>query len=206
MTSVVYLLCPHESWGFISFIRGHLGHRLVRVRSALCTRLFLDRVCLGNQLDLPAARAPHDVVLLFGVAGALGFSIGAQILRWFDLDGLTQDPLIHLPIAFVPGLAAYCAAWLTIRAWPGRGLLPRIGEGIPDIDGRRLILLAFVSAILNSAGHASVRVIYGHEQQPINDDFLMMFLGDFFGALLLLYGLKQLVVFFESHRRRTGPP
>lgn len=153
---------------------------------------------------------PHGLrmmlVLLFGVAGALGFSIGAQILRWFDLDGLTQDPLIHLPIAFVPGLAAYCAAWLTIRAWPGRGLLPRIGEGIPDIDGRRLILLAFVSAILNSAGHASVRVIYGHEQQPINDDFLMMFVGDFFGALLLLYGLKQLVVFFESHRRRTGPP
>ena len=153
---------------------------------------------------------PHGLrmmlVLLFGVAGALGFSIGAQILRWFDLDGLTQDPLIHLPIAFVPGLAAYCAAWLTIRAWPGRGLLPRIGEGIPDIDGRRLILLAFVSAILNSAGHASVRVIYGHEQQPINDDFLMMFVGVFFGALLLLYGLKQLVVFFESHRRRTGPP
>ncbi len=152
---------------------------------------------------------PHGLrmmlVLLFGVAGALGFSIGAQILRWFDLDGLTQDPLIHLPIAFVPGLAAYCAAWLTIRAWPGRGLLPRIGEGIPDIDGRRLILLAFVSAILNSAGHVSVRVIYGHEKQ-INDDFLMMFVGDFFGALLLLYGLKQLVVFFESRRRRTGPP
>jgi len=153
---------------------------------------------------------PHGLrmmlVLLFGLAGAVGFSIGSQILRWFELDGLAQDPLLHIPTAFVPGIAAYCAAWLTLRAWPGRGLLPRIGEGIPEIDGRRLILLAFVSAILNSAGHVSVRVIYGHEQQPVNDDFLMMFIGDFFGALLLLYGLKQIVVFFESRKRHTGAP
>ena len=153
---------------------------------------------------------PHGLrmmlVLLFGLAGAVGFSIGSRILRWFELDGLAQDPLLHIPTAFVPGIAAYCAAWLTLRAWPGRGLLPRIGEGIPEIDGRRLILLAFVSAILNSAGHVSVRVIYGHEQQPVNDDFLMMFIGDFFGALLLLYGLKQIVVFFESRKRHTGAP
>jgi len=153
---------------------------------------------------------PHGLrmmlVLLFGVSGALGFSIGAQILRGLELDGLTPDPLLHLPIAFVPGVAAYFAAWLTIRAWPGRRLLPRLGEGIPEIDGRRLILLAFVSAILNSAGHVSVRLIYDHEQQPVNDYFLMMFVGDFFGALLLLYGLKRVVVFFESRKRHLGAP
>jgi len=152
---------------------------------------------------------PHGLrmmlVLLFGVAGAIGFSIGAQALRWTELDGITANPLVDFPLAFVPGIAAYGAALLTLRAWPGKGLLPRIGQGIPAIDGRRLILLAFVSAIFNSAGHTAVRAIYGNEQKPIDDDFLIMLVGDFFGALVLLYTLKRVVVFFESRKSDTRP-
>lgn len=152
---------------------------------------------------------PHGLrmmlVLLFGVAGALGFAIGAQVLRWTELDGITANPLVDFPLAFVPAIAAYAAALLTIRAWPGKGLLPRIGQGIPAIDGRRLILLAFVSAILNSAGHTAVRMIFDNGQKSIDDDFLIMLVGDFFGALVLLYALKRVVVFFESRKsaRRT---
>lgn len=152
---------------------------------------------------------PHGLrmmlVLLFGVAGAFGFTIGAQLLRWVDLDGITANPLIDLPVMFVPAIAAYGAALLTLREWPGKGLLPRIGQGIPAIDGRRLILLAFVSAILNSAGHTAVHAIYGIEQQLIDDDFLIMFIGDFFGALLLLYAVKRLIVFIENRKERTRP-
>jgi hypothetical protein len=151
---------------------------------------------------------PHGLrmmlVLLFGVAGACGFTIGAQLLRWADLDGITPNPLIDFPVIFVPAIAAYGAALLTIRAWPGRALLLRVGQGIPAIDGRRLVLLAFVSAILNSAGHAAVRVIYGKEHQSIDDQFLIMFIGDFFGALLLLYALKRLIVFVENRKERKG--
>jgi len=151
---------------------------------------------------------PHGLrmmlVLLFGLAGALGFSIGSHVLRWAELDGLTSNPLIDVPLWFVPGLAAYFAALLTVREWPGKGILPRIGQGIPAIDGRRLILLAFVSAILNSGGHTAVHAIYGIEQQPIDDDFLIMFIGDFFGALLLLYAVKRLIVFIENRKERTG--
>jgi hypothetical protein len=95
---------------------------------------------------------------------------------------------------------------LTLRAWPGKGLLPRIGKGIPAIDGRRLILLAFVSAILNSAGHAAVRMTFGNEKIPIEDDFLIMLVGDFFGALVLLYTLKRVVVFFENRKSGISPP
>jgi len=152
---------------------------------------------------------PHGLrmmlVLLFGLAGALGFSIGSRVLRWAELDGLTSNPLIDVPLGFVPGLAAYFAALLTVREWPGKGILPRIGQGIPAIDGRRLILLAFVSAILNSGGHIAVRMVFGREQQPINDDFSMMLVGDFFGALVLLYTLKRIVVFFEKRKSGVSP-
>ncbi|MBM4217653.1 MAG: hypothetical protein FJ178_07405 [Gammaproteobacteria bacterium] len=152
---------------------------------------------------------PHGLrmmlVLLFGVAGALGISIGSHVLRWAELDGLTSNPSVDFPMALVSGLAAYCAVLLTLREWPGKGLLPRIGQGIPAIDGRRLVLLAFVSAILNSGGHIAVRTVFGREQQPINDDFLIMLVGDFFGALVLLYTLKRIVLFFEKSESGVSP-
>jgi hypothetical protein len=153
---------------------------------------------------------PHGLrmmlVLMFGLPGAIGFSIGAHILWWSELDGVTPNPLVDLPLAFVPGVAAYCAALMTLRTWPGRGLLPRIGEGIPAIDGRQLLLLAFASAVLNSGGHIFIRAVFGDEKWRLDDDFITMLIGDFFGALLLLYGLKKIIVFFENKHRRTRVP
>jgi hypothetical protein len=146
------------------------------------------------------------LVLMFGLPGAIGFSIGSHILRWSDLDGVTPNPLVDLPLAFVPGFAAYCAALVTLRAWPGRGVLPRIGEGIPAIDGRQLLLLAFASAVLNSAGHIFIRGVFGDEKWRLDDDFITMLIGDFFGALLLLYGLKKMIVLFENRDRHTRAP
>lgn len=149
---------------------------------------------------------PHGLrmmlVLLFGVAGAIGFSIGAQVLRWLNLDGLAFDPVLHLPLAFVPGIAAYVAAWLTVKNWPGRKLMLGIGEGVPAIDGRRLILLALASAVLNSGGHVMVRLIFQGEAQHLDLQFLTMFIGDVLGAILLLYTLKTIILFIE--RRNPG--
>jgi hypothetical protein len=95
---------------------------------------------------------------------------------------------------------------VTLRAWPGRGVLPRIGEGIPAIDGRQLLLLAFASAVLNSAGHIFIRAVFGDEKWRLDDDFITMLIGDFFGALLLLYGLKKIIVFFENRDRHPRAP
>lgn len=149
---------------------------------------------------------PHGLrmmlVLLFGIPGAIGFSIGAQILSVTGLDGIHVNTWALSPVAFVPGLAAYLAAWLTIKNWPGKELVPTFSHGLSFIDGRRLVLLAFVSAILNSAGHVAVRAIFGQAQRPFDIDFLMMFMGDFFGALLLLYLLRWAIIFFEARKSR----
>jgi len=67
------------------------------------------------------------LVLLIGEAGALGISIGSHVLRRAELDGLTSNPSADFPMALVPGLAEYCAVLLTLREWPGKGLLPRTG-------------------------------------------------------------------------------
>lgn len=146
---------------------------------------------------------PHGMrmilVLLFGVAGAVGFTLGAAVLGWAGISngGETLTPQLNLALAVVPGLAALAAARLTLRDWPGRYLLPRVLGRVAAVDGRRLLLLAFASAVLNSAGHGMAGLTLGAGNDDFGDRFLAMFVGDLLGALLLLYILLGVVTLID---------
>jgi len=78
------------------------------------------------------------------------------------------------------------------------------------MDGRRLLLLAFVSAILNSTSHITVRYALGNEAHDWVNLWTAMFVGDLFGALLLLYALKGCILIVSNftstathHARKT---
>ncbi|MBM4229871.1 MAG: hypothetical protein FJ184_03860 [Gammaproteobacteria bacterium] len=152
---------------------------------------------------------PHGIrmvlVLLFGVAGALGFSLGARLLTLTSLpSGLpNESPTLELALAVVPGLAAWLAARLTLKDWPGRYLWQAAPADVTVIGGSRLLLLAFVSAVLNSAGHGVARLTLGNSVVHLDEHFLAMFLGDLLGALTLLYGLSLGVQAFERARVRN---
>ena len=159
---------------------------------------------------------PHGVrmmlVLLLGAAGALGFTLGAVIYTQLTGYGPTFDPPLDLALAVIPGLAAWVAVMLTFRQWPGRSLQPLASSSTRAMDGRRLLLLAFVSAVLNSTSHITTRYEFGNEAHDWVDLWTAMFVGDFFGALFLLYILKGCILFvgnFTStaihHERKTKP-
>lgn len=148
---------------------------------------------------------PHGLrmilVLLFGVAGAVGFSIGAHILRFTELDGIDFNSALHVPFAFIPGLAAYFAVVLIVKNWPGKSLSFQSGAGMSGIDGRQLLLVAFASGLLNSGGHCLVRyLIEGDAESLLINNFVSMFVGDVLGAVLLLYALKG--IFWLIERRK----
>lgn len=80
------------------------------------------------------------------------------------------------------------------------------------MDGRRLLLLAFASAILNSTSHITARYAFGNEAHDWVDLLTAMFIGDLFGALFLLYTLKGCILLFDNvksaalhHERKTKP-
>jgi hypothetical protein len=159
---------------------------------------------------------PHGVrmmlVLLLGAAGALGFTLGALIYTQLTGYGPTFDPSLDLVLAVIPGLAAWVAVMLTFRQWPGRSLQPLARSGTQAMDGRRLLLLAFVSAILNSTSHITARYALGSEAHDWVNLWTAMFVGDLFGALLLLYTLKGCILLFDNststaihHERKTKP-
>lgn len=151
---------------------------------------------------------PHGLrmmlVLLFGLAGAVGFTLGAAILGSTLL--LVPGPSLSfdLALAIVPGLAAWLAAGLTLKDWPGRYLTVPLAAGRVGIDGRSLILLALVSALLNATGHAAVWGILTLESTPPMQRFVAMFVGDFLGALVLLYTLRALLIYLGKSRKRPG--
>ena len=150
---------------------------------------------------------PHGLrmmlVLLFGLAGALGFTVGAAILASTMLLIPGIPPLLDVLLAVVPGIAAYWAAVITLRDWPGRHLGLPLTAGMVQIDGRRLILLALVSAVLNAAGHAAIWAAFGVESTPAQQRFMAMFVGDLLGALLLLYTLRGILVYFDRTRKKS---
>ncbi len=159
---------------------------------------------------------PHGVrvmlVLLLGAAGALGFTLGAVIYTQLTGYGPTFDPSLDLALAVIPGLAAWLAVMLTFRQWPGRSLQPLASSSTHSMDGRRLLLLAFASAILNSASHITTRYAFGNESHDWVDLWTAMFVGDLFGALFLLYTLKGCILLFDNiksaalhHERKTKP-
>lgn len=144
---------------------------------------------------------PHGLrillVLLLGPAGALGFTIGAALHTRYSAYGTHLDPVLDLLLAVIPGLAAWLAVMLTFRHWPGRSLQPLGWSNAGTLDGSRLLLLAFVSAILNSTSHITARYALGNEAHDWADLLTAMFIGDLFGALFLLYILKGCILLFD---------
>lgn len=140
---------------------------------------------------------PHGLrmilVLLFGIAGALGFTLGAAVLRFTIMPEPDVAGLLHWLLAVIPGLAAWSAVALILRDWPGRYLRAGVVPAMTTISGRSLLLIALASAIFNSGGHATAWWLLGEDSLEPADRYLSMFIGDLLGAILLLYILKGLL-------------
>lgn len=139
---------------------------------------------------------PHGLrmilVLLFGIPGAVGFSLGAAVLRFTLLPEGDIGWALHVCVAVIPGLAAWSAVALILRNWPGRELRSMSASAMGAVRGRDLLLIAFVSATFNSAGHAAAWWMFAEGSLEPANRYSSMFVGDLLGAILLLYILKGL--------------
>jgi hypothetical protein len=145
---------------------------------------------------------PHGLrmilVIVFAEAGALGIVIGTII---GGLDLIRVNPTLGLAHSVVAGAAVWLAARLVIKPSPKSSLLPQTAGGIAAIDGRSLILLAFVSSALNSLGHVLGWMLFDTEAKQLEVRFATMFTGDLLGAVILLYALRALILFIERNQR-----
>ena len=137
------------------------------------------------------------LVIPFVEAGAVGIVIGTII---GGLDLIRVNPALGLAHSLVAGVAVWLAGRFVIKPSHKLSLLPQTAGGIAAIDGRRLVLLAFVSSVLNSVGHVLRWLLFDAEAKQLEVRFATMFTGDLLGAVILLYALRALILFIERNQ------
>ena len=144
---------------------------------------------------------PHGLriilVILFAEAGAVGIVLGSMV---GGMDLMRTNPVLGLAHSLVAGIAVWLAARFVIKPSPKSSLMPQTAGGIAAIDGRSLVLLAFVSSVLNSLGHELGWLFFYAEAKQLEVRFATMFTGDLLGAVILLYALRALILFIERNQ------
>ena len=145
---------------------------------------------------------PHGLrmilVILFAEAGAVGIVLGTVLI---GIELVLTNPALGLAHSLVAGTAVWLAARFVIKPSPKSSLSPQTAGGIAAIDGRSLVVLAFVSSVLNSSGHVLGWMLFDTEAKQLEVRFATMFTGDLLGAVILLYALRALILFIE--RKQT---
>lgn len=131
------------------------------------------------------------LVVVFAGAGAVGISLAsiAISLSWFFGD----DPLT----AVVAGLISGLAPWLARRV---SFSLLRVREDLAGLHGGALLKMTALFALVSSTLHQVWYVARGHSPGFPQGVFAMA-VGDFLGALIVLYAARLVVRMFARRAR-----
>lgn len=117
-------------------------------------------------------------VLLFAEAGAIGLLIASWYICFFHF--FPDDPLR----SFVGGILASLAPYLAYRALLASG----IGASLRGMSGQRLFYFALLFSVMSPAMHHAWFALTGG--QDLLHGFMVMFIGDLAGTLIVLYGAR----------------
>lgn len=125
--------------------------------------------------------------LLFAEAGAIGLLLVSWLVCFFYF--FPED----YPRAFMGGVLAALAPYMAYRAsqhYYG------IGASLANLTPQRLLVLSVVYSLASPLLHHVWFVLHGDEVSL--SSFVVMFVGDLSGTLLVLYGCKALLSFLPK--------
>jgi hypothetical protein len=129
------------------------------------------------------------LVLIFGGAGAVGVILGSLLA---GLDN-PQSTEVSVAAAVLSGLAPWLARWLCRKAlW--------LRSDLSNLKAAQLMQMALVFAVISAVLHQTLYVSTGLSDSLLEGTAVMA-LGDLLGTLLVLYGLKVSLTFFQKMHR-----
>ena len=139
-----------------------------------------------NWIYLPAGLRLF-LTLVFALPGAIGIAIASFLICWFG--DFPHDLITCLGVGLISGFAPYMARIFVVAN-------VRLAADLGDLNFPKLILCILIYAALSSGLHQWWYQVRGLNDAGTLNHFIVMFIGDILGTILLIavikYGLDLL--------------
>jgi hypothetical protein len=120
------------------------------------------------------------LILIFGLAGAIGIAAASFAISYFGV--FPPDLLTCIGIGLISGFAPLFAKWIVVSN-------TYISNDLSNLSMQKIILCIVIYALISSGFHQYWFVLRDLESGSINH-FLVMFAGDIAGSILLIALIK----------------
>jgi hypothetical protein len=120
------------------------------------------------------------LILIFGLAGAIGIAAASFAISYFGV--FPPDLLTCIGIGLISGFAPLFAKWVVVSN-------TYISNDLSNLSMQKILLCIVVYALVSSAFHQYWFVLRDLESGSLNH-FLVMFAGDIVGSILLIALIK----------------
>ena len=120
------------------------------------------------------------LILIFGLAGAVGIAVASFTISYFGV--FIPDLVTCIGIGLISGFAPLLAKWLVVSNIP-------INNDLSNLSIQKIILCIVVYALVSSGLHQYWFELRDLESGSLNH-FLVMFIGDIAGSVLLIALIK----------------
>jgi len=120
------------------------------------------------------------LILIFGLAGAIGIAAASFAISYFGV--FPPDLLTCIGIGLISGFAPLLAKWIVVSNI-------HISRDLSNLSLQKIILCIVVYALMSAGLHQIWFELRGLESGSLNH-FLVMFVGDIAGSILLIAVIK----------------
>ncbi|NPT61432.1 hypothetical protein [Paraburkholderia elongata] len=131
--------------------------------------------------------------LLVGSDGFVGLLVGGLLMDFFYW--FPHDPVRAIAGAILGSLAPYLVYRLALERYD-------LKASLTNLTPKRLLVLAVAYSVANPLLHHIWFALQGNTQN-IGESFVMMFVGDLTGALIMLYTMKGVLAFLPAQPGRA---
>ena len=133
-----------------------------------------------NWIYLPAGLRLF-LTLIFGLPGAIGIALSSFLISYYG--DFPHDLSVCIGIGLISGFAPYLARVLVIRNI-------QLAPDLSDLNMPKLLGCILVYAALSAGAHQVWFTLSGFEDAGSLNHFLVMFIGDVLGSILLIALIK----------------
>jgi hypothetical protein len=134
------------------------------------------------------------LILIFGLAGAIGIAIASFAISYYGV--FPPDLITCIGIGLISGFAPLFAKWVVVSN-------TYISNDLSNLSMQKILLCVVIYALMSSGFHQYWFVLRDLESGSINH-FLVMFAGDVAGSILLIALIKYGIDLLKRSKPRQG--